>query len=149
MKKNRPSGLKYKIKKINPSWFKKGEDPWINGGRNLKPNGGSFKPGHLKGLKTRFNSLDYIGNKNYKWKDKEVGYSALHSWVVRNLGKAYKCSNIACKHLSDRYEWSNKSNQYKRELNDWEQLCKKCHAKKDKQVVGHIERRFGVNHNVY
>jgi len=64
------------------------------------------------------------------WKGDEVGKTALHNWVERKLGKPKKCE-----HCGDtkkgKYDWANKSQEYKRELSDWIRLCKACHAKYD------------------
>lgn len=64
------------------------------------------------------------------WKGDGVGKTALHQWVIRNLGNPKKCEHCGrtdCK----KYEWANKSQKYKRDLSDWLRLCTKCHAKYD------------------
>jgi hypothetical protein len=64
--------------------------------------------------------------KNPNWKGDNVGYYALHDWVARYKGKANQC--IHCKSTnSTRYEWANVSGKYKRDLDDYISLCKKCH----------------------
>ena len=63
----------------------------------------------------------------------EVGYKVLHDWVKANkidTGKCEKCPSI--KNL----EWSNISGEYKRDLTDWQRLCKKCHCKYDFEMFG-------------
>lgn len=62
------------------------------------------------------------------WKGDSVGYGGLHQWVYKNLGKAIKCEN-GC--MAKRYEWANISGEYKRDLDDFKQLCKSCHLKFD------------------
>jgi hypothetical protein len=60
------------------------------------------------------------------WKGDNVGIQALHNWVNRKLGKpscCSKCGNTQAK----KYEWANISRKYKRDINDWTRLCKKCH----------------------
>ena len=71
--------------------------------------------------------------KNYNWKGDKVGYSALHKWVYKVLGKAKKCGN--CETAEGRIEWANISGEYKRSVSDWEQLCRKCHMIKDGRVA--------------
>ncbi len=67
------------------------------------------------------------------WKGDLVGKTALHNWVERNLGKPNKCEH--CKSTDrKKYEWANKSQEYKRELTDWIRLCSKCHSKYDRKV---------------
>lgn len=65
------------------------------------------------------------------WKGSNIGYSALHKWVTRKLGKAVYCS-INPNHRALRYEWSNISGEYKRDLGDFRPLCSSCHNKVDK-----------------
>jgi len=77
-------------------------------------------------------------DKNYNWKGDNVGYSALHKWVYKVLGKAIRCSN--CRKNSA--EWANVSGEYKRNKNDWEQLCRKCHMEKDGRSVNASRNAF-------
>ncbi len=87
---------------INKGWFKKDFVPWNNG---------------LKGF--------MAGENNSAWKGDKVGYRGLHRWVQKQLGKANKCSNDS-HHQSTRFGWANISGKYKRDLNDWHELCHKC-----------------------
>ena len=67
------------------------------------------------------------------WKGNKVGKAALHNWVERQLGKPMKCEH--CKTTkAKKYEWSNISQKYKRDLKDWQRLCTKCHSKYDHEV---------------
>lgn len=65
------------------------------------------------------------GEKNGEWKGSNVGYTALHDWVKRYLGPAMGCQ--ACGDTK-KSEWANVSHEYKRELSDWVNLCRACHA---------------------
>lgn len=56
-------------------------------------------------------------------------YQRVHRWVVKHAGKAVKCV-AGCD--SSRYHWSNISKSYQYNLSDWEQVCPKCHKKRDK-----------------
>jgi hypothetical protein len=70
-------------------------------------------------------SKSKVGNKNPSWKGKCAGYVALHIWVRRRLGRLLivpKTKN----HRAKRYEWANISGEYKRDLEDWHQLCPSC-----------------------
>jgi hypothetical protein len=86
------------------------------------------------------------------------GYHAIHKWLARKYGKAYKCENKDCFKKSNDYEWAllkGKKIEYKRE--NFIQLCKSCHIKYDftekgrqaiikankgkKQSVEHIAKR--------
>lgn len=55
-------------------------------------------------------------------------YDAVHHWLMRRAGYPKRCDNPDCKGISKRYEWSNISGKYQRELTDWQRLCKSCHA---------------------
>lgn len=67
--------------------------------------------------------------KHYEWKGDKVGYGALHDWVKKKKGIAKKC----CQCESNRnVQWANKSWEYKRELDDWMELCYQCHRKYDR-----------------
>ena len=79
--------------------------------------------------------------KGYQWKGDNVGYKGLHVWVrkykekskfvIKKGKKLYECE--CCKnHLPiRRLDCANISGEYKRELEDYECLCKCCHAKRD------------------
>ncbi len=71
----------------------------------------------------------FTGNNNKKWKGDNVGYSGLHYWVYRQLGKPIKCKH--CGTTNKKLQWANKSHQYKRNINDWLSLCVPCHKKYD------------------
>lgn len=74
------------------------------------------------------------GWRNVNWKGKDVGYTALHAWVRKYLGKPNKCEFCGVEENNpNRFEWANKSGEYKRELTDWIRLCKKCHCLFDKK----------------
>lgn len=73
-----------------------------------------------------------IGERHSMWSGDSVGYGALHSWISRNKGKANHCENKDCLSRNPKkFEWSNISGEYKRDINDYESLCIKCHRKKD------------------
>lgn len=68
----------------------------------------------------------YHGN----WKGDAASYVAIHMWISKWLGKPKYCEY--CKTTTaKRFDWANKSGEYKRELSDWIRLCKKCHIKYD------------------
>jgi len=90
-----------------------------------------------------------MGEENNKWKGDVVGYGALHDWVKSRLGNAYKCENKFCEKISKTYDWANISGEYRRDTNDWRQLCRSCHKKSDwrpKETCrnGHLLRDVGV-----
>lgn len=59
-----------------------------------------------------------------RWKGDSVGYGAIHDWVRSRLGYPEICEQCGS---TKNVEWSNISRDYKRDLSDWQQLCKQCH----------------------
>ena len=70
---------------------------------------------------------------NGQWKGDDVGYGALHEWIRLHLPEPTECSECGG---SKRLDLANISQEYKRDLSDWEWLCRKCHMMKD----GRMER---------
>ena len=71
-----------------------------------------------------------VGVNHPRWKGDNVGYGALHSWIVRQMGRATRCEDCG-KLNAKKYEWANISKQYKRDVADWKSLCTSCHRKFD------------------
>lgn len=72
------------------------------------------------------------GKNNGQWKGNEVGYAALHEWIQRYLSKPELCQDCEQK---PPYDLANISQKYKRELTDWEWLCRRCHMIKDGRMT--------------
>ena len=68
---------------------------------------------------------------NPAWKGGNVGYYGLHLWIRRHLPKPTTCKNC---NEDKKLEVSN-SGVYDRDFNNWEWLCRSCHAKKDKRYL--------------
>lgn len=68
---------------------------------------------------------------NPQWKGKKVGYVALHVWVKSRLKKPDFCQ--VCK-KNPPYDLANISQKYKRDLSDWEWLCRSCHMNSDGRI---------------
>lgn len=77
------------------------------------------------------------GENNPNWKGNNVKFHGLHRWVERNKGKPDVCRY--CKNPGW-LDLANISQKYKRDLNDWEWLCRKCHMMKDGRLGKLIER---------
>lgn len=71
------------------------------------------------------------GEDNPIWRGKDVGMRGLHSWVKRYRKKPKACES--CGEIK-RLDLANISQKYKRDLNDWEWLCRKCHMTKDGRI---------------
>ncbi|SRR6266851_2158425 len=99
---SRRFGYKRVDKGINPSWF---------------------KPGHVSV------ATFPEGYRPANFKVEDFGYDTLHDWVRRHRGKPIKCEH--CDSTAN-LQWANKSWEYKRELDDWLELCSRCHSKYDR-----------------
>jgi len=95
-----------------------------------------FRVSHLgqvpwnKGLK-----LPQFGGENASsWKGDDVGYGALHEWVVKEKGQPIVCEDCR-RRFTNTYKihWANISGEYRRDLKDWKRLCVSCHLKFDKE----------------
>lgn len=64
------------------------------------------------------------------WKGDKASYYAVHAWVARHRGRPQKCEHCGTTEKK-KYQWANKSHEYKRDLNDWIRLCVPCHKKYD------------------
>jgi hypothetical protein len=76
-------------------------------------------------------SKGVTGENNGMWKGNSVGYGGLHKWVRNNKLKPDYCED--CKKCRP-YDVANISQEYKRDINDFEWLCRKCHMIKDKRI---------------
>ena len=102
---------------------------WIKQGR------GKYCSNKCKGILMKTSRL---GKKNPMWKGNKVGYGALHDWVKWWLPKTKLCQE--CKLVSP-YDLANISQKYRRDLSDWEWLCRRCHMKKD----GRLDKLIKMN----
>lgn len=69
------------------------------------------------------------GAKHGNWKGDSVSYGALHDYIKYYKPKPEACSN--CGEKPKRLDLANISQTYKRDLDDWEWLCRRCHMIKD------------------
>lgn len=84
----------------------------------------------------KIQSENQKGVKNSNWKGDNVGYSALHVWVLSQKIKPEKCE---CCGVNPPFDAANISGEYKRDLSDWEYLCRSCHMEKDGRKAKFIE----------
>ncbi len=81
-----------------------------------------------KTLKGRANQTN---ERNPGWKGSKVGMKSLHEWVRRRKPKPQKCED--CK-INPPRDLANISQKYKRDIDDFEWLCRKCHMTKDGRI---------------
>lgn len=71
-------------------------------------------------------------SKNGMWKGNAVGYKSLHEWIRKHKPKSKICEKCLQEKPLD---LSNISGKYKRDVNDYEWLCRKCHMFTDGRLV--------------
>lgn len=86
-----------------------------------------FKKGNISPFKIN-PLLSPRGINHSLWKGDNVGYRGIHYWVRREKGIPKKCSN--CGSIKN-VQWANIDHQYKRDINDYIELCSSCHKKRD------------------
>lgn len=72
-----------------------------------------------------------LGEKNPMWGGDNIQLRSLHKWGERHIKKPKFC--ICCKIVPPR-DLANISQEYKRDITDWEWLCRKCHMTKDGRI---------------
>lgn len=95
-------------------------------------NSGRTKPAHvIAALHAGRDAIVRVrGPANASWKEK-VGYSGIHMWIRREFGTPSICEECG---VTDgkKFEWANKSGEYKRDRGDWLRLCTLCHRRRDR-----------------
>lgn len=122
----------------------KGKVPWNKQGKEIVCICGKsvwMKPYRIKkGSKYCSKDCAFADENNHKWKGNDVSYSGLHKWVTEHKGKAKMCIN--CQSTIS-VQWASKSHKYLRNIDDWLELCSKCHGIYDSgKNRGAIKRRF-------
>lgn len=84
-------------------------------------------------------SLSKMGERNGSWKGNKVKMNALHEYVRRRFKKPKYCQVCGKRRKLD---LANISQKYKRDLKDWEWLCRKCHMEKDGRLKMFLINRF-------
>ena len=82
------------------------------------------------------------GKINGMWKENGVSYKGLHQWARRNLASNGKCWD--CGKIAKRLDAANISGKYKRDILDWEYLCRTCHMIKDGRLKLLVKSRIGM-----
>ncbi len=75
-------------------------------------------------------------------------YFELHKWVYKVKGRPSKCEHCGTS-TARKYEWSNISRQYLRDIKDWQRLCIPCHRQYDKLKVCRASLHAMVDSNIY
>ena len=89
-----------------------------------------------------------FGEKNINWKGNNVQYRGLHNWIRNHKPKPKFCE--ICK-KNPPQQVANISGEYKRDINDFEWLCVRCHVYKDgtiNNLFNHRLETIKLNQNV-
>jgi hypothetical protein len=74
------------------------------------------------------------GPNHYGWKGERVSYSGLHHWVGKNKVKTGICEDCR-QDVGNKgrrgTQWANISGEYRRDLDDFRELCPPCHRRFD------------------
>ena len=74
---------------------------------------------------------------NPNWKGDNVGLSPLHRWIKKNKLKPKTCE--ICE-MNEPLDLANISGEYKRDINDYQWLCRKCHMESDGRMNNRNEK---------
>jgi hypothetical protein len=85
----------------------------------------------------RKRALAVTGCKHGLWKGDLVGFGGLHTWVRNHKPKPELCE---CCQKQEPYDVANISGEYKRDINDFQWLCRKCHMANDGRLTKLIVR---------
>lgn len=80
------------------------------------------------------------GARNPNWRGDEVGYIGLHIWLRRHKTRTGVCERCGAtpspmKGMSVGTDFANKSGEYRRDVDDFWELCQVCHARVDRGEV--------------
>jgi hypothetical protein len=120
---------------------KKGCVTWNKGLKTGIRTAGAWGKNHIpwnKGLKWSDEVKKKIAVKHYKGEN--VGYKGLHMWLRKDFGNPNRCSMCG---KTGSIQWANISGEYRRDINDWKQLCSECHGKFDRGRKGYAVKKYG------
>ena len=68
----------------------------------------------------------------YSWKGNNITYRRLHTWLRETYGSATRCENPLCDRTSSKFQYAKiKEKEYERNIENFIQLCVKCHSRYD------------------
>lgn len=70
------------------------------------------------------------GSDHHLWKGEAVGYAALHDWVDRYKSRTGVCEWCGA---NGKTQFANLSGEYRRDLNDFAEVCASCHIRHDRK----------------
>lgn len=88
-------------------------------------------------------ATNHLSINNPMWKGKNVSFGQLHQWVRRHKVKTNYCQK--CGKKNNRLDLANISGDYKRDTNDFEWLCRKCHMVSDGRLDRFLALRIKMH----
>lgn len=80
-------------------------------------------------------SITHSNEKHWGWKGNGASYSAIHKWLKKNYGPAYKCENKTCLGKSNIFQYALKHNyKYIHDRKSYVMLCVSCHKYYDSRL---------------
>jgi hypothetical protein len=83
---------------------------------------------------------------NGMWKGDSVGIKSLHEWICNHKQKPEFCEN--CK-KNKPYDLANVSQKYKRNINDFKWLCRRCHMQEDGRINNLHRNKRNIKNNLF
>lgn len=86
------------------------------------------------------------GINHINWKGGNASYSAFHTWLKINFGKANKCEGDDCRQNSNKFDYAlihGKEHDHKRE--NYIMLCRSCHVRYDMTDARRSKISLGVS----
>jgi len=86
-------------------------------------------------------SKNEMGENNPYWKGDNVGYYPLHQWIKKYKPKPQFC--VICG-INPPYDLANISGKYKRDVNDFKWVCRRCHMEEDGRIINLKHQKGGL-----
>lgn len=127
------------MSRVRLKWFKENKDSekmkeWS---KNISIAKKGISPPPFTEVHKKRMAVSKLGKKNSMWKGDKVSYGTLHQWVKRHKPKVEFCE---CCGIKKSLDVANINGKYKRDINDFEWLCRICHMKKDGRLKNLIKR---------
>lgn len=89
--------------------------------------------------------LSHLGEKAYNWKGNNATKIANHHYIRRHYPHEGYCET--CGTITNKLDLANiKNHVYTKDRNDYRYLCRSCHEKFDKHLVGDKHPMYGKHH---
>jgi len=108
--------------------FRKGSPRRFLRGHSGGGAGGFWGRGPRAGFQIGHPGPQLLGEDNPAWRGDAVSYGGLHRWINRHRPKSGTCEKCGTEGYTEN---ANLSGEYRRDLEDWMEMCKPCHQEYD------------------